>query len=166
MTACDCVTANMAIIFLGSTFGCQETAVVGMFGVPGCLCAHNGLFPVQRLGCQWLLWYQWVPRRVLGEGAVLGTGTGHWALSTGQSSLVAECRGRPEEALEAPQSLGRMSCAKEALVPAGLCWWLSSSYPGTNQNVKHSTCSQTLKEQLVSFKMVQKCWAIPVIHLS
>lgn len=26
--------------------------MVGMFGVPGCSCAHNGLWSLERLGCQ------------------------------------------------------------------------------------------------------------------
>lgn len=42
----------MVIIFLGSAFGSQETAVVGMFGVPACSCAHKGLLSLECLGCQ------------------------------------------------------------------------------------------------------------------
>lgn len=152
MTACVCVTANNGNNIPGFCIR-----------LPGDSCGGNVW------GSRLFLCSQWVvPCAVFGVLMVAVVPVGSWeclgwVCSAEHSWLSAG--GVPEEALEASQGLGRMSCAREALVPAGLCWWVSYSYPGINQNVKHSPCSQTLKEQLVSFKMMQKRWAIPVIHL-
>lgn len=49
---------------------------------------------------------------------------------------MAECRGRPEEAVEAPNALGRISCAREALLQPGLWRWVSYSYPVSKPECK------------------------------
>lgn len=116
-----CGTTNNSSNNAGFCIGSQETAVVGMFGVPGCFCAQNGLLPLECLGWQVVALAAAGAGSVWGECPVLSAGTG-------QSSLVAEGGGRPEEALEAPKGLGRTSCAMEALLQTGL-WWVSYSYP-------------------------------------
>lgn len=141
------VLLTMVIIFLGSAFGSQETAVVGMFGVPACSCAHKGLLSLECLGCQAVAV---VP---VGCWECLGWGCSaeHWRWALGRAASGLSAGGglrrlwRHQMLLAGSAVPGKPFCSQGC----GGGWVTRTLW--ANQNVKHLTCSQTLKAHLISF---------------
>lgn len=84
------------------------------------------------------------------------------------SVQVAECRGRPEEAVEAANGLGRISCAREALLQAGLWRWVSYSYPVSKAERKTVNSQSDPKSTSCFFldcaEMLDNCSKPPVLE--